>query len=163
MKKNIIVYLIIFFLVCYSYAENKNNLIKASEKIEKKLVSINIKNYKIKENFSKMITKLYLFDENNMSGGIALTKLDNYNIDIYIFVLNQKDYAVIKTVAVIDENSLRNKAQMQQLVDLFKGISNQRIDKFSDSISGATKYTKKIYIKIKVIAMQLINELEKEK
>lgn len=163
MKKIIIIFIIIFIFSLFSFPQNKSDSIKASEKIEKKLASMNIKNYKIKENFSKMITKFYSFNENNMNGGLALTKLDDYNVDIYILILNQKDYFIIKYIEVIDENSLSNKEQMKQLADLIKTMNDQQIDKVSDAISGATQYTKKIYIKVKVVAAQIIKELEQKK
>ncbi len=158
-KISMIAFLLVY-LFCAGYAEDKA---AQPGKIEQKLADMKITKFSVKKNFSKLIPTLYLFDENGMRGGVALTKLDEYGVDFFVVVIKNKDYSLIKYVEVMDENALRDKNQMKELIAGLARLNETKIDNVTDAISGATPYTKKVYLKVKVVAAQVAKELETAK
>jgi hypothetical protein len=156
MLKKFILSIILFFSLISIYSGDKTKT-----KIEKKLVELNIKNFTVKDSNSKLIKKLYIFNDNKNTGGIAVTEIDEYKLDIIIVILKLKESFIIKSVEVIDENALKNKDQMNELIEILAKLNETKINDISDSITGATKYSKKMYTKIKVVASLVIKELEK--
>lgn len=156
-KKALAIVFCFAILFCAAYAEDKA---AQPGKIEQRLADMKITKFSVKKDFSKLITMLYLFDENGIRGGVAMSTLDEYGVDFFVVVLKYKEYAQIKYVEVMDENVLKDKNQMKELIAGLAKLNEMKMDSVTDAISGATQYSKKVYLKVKIVAAQVIKELE---
>jgi hypothetical protein len=129
-------------------------------KLQTQLTALKVKSPVERASKSKMISKLWVFNENNVSGAAAVTTLEDYKVDFYILVLKDKDQTAIGKVDVLDDNALADKKMMKDLIDSLTAMNGTKLTKITDAITGATVYSKKIYLKIKLIAGQMVKEME---
>jgi hypothetical protein len=147
-------------LLAVSGQEGSKAPAKTPAKLETQFAALKVISPTEKQSTSKMISRLWVFNENGVTGAAAVTILDEYKVEYYILVLKEKDQEVIRSVDVLDDAALLDKKMMKELVASLSVLDGMKIDTMTDAISGATVYSKKIYLKAKLIAGQLVKEIE---
>jgi hypothetical protein len=155
-KKWFLVFIALIGLLSFAHAQDNTNKLG---KLGESLAGLKVKHYTEKPVTSKMISKLYLFNENGLIGGAAVATFEEYKTDFFVIVVKVKDQSLIKFVDVMDENALRDMTRMKELREALAALNGRRLDTVTDAITGATRYTKRVYLKVKLAAQLVQNEL----
>ena len=155
MKRILVLLIMILFVFGINSSDTKNTD-KAS--VLKKIADLKVTKYSIKENYSKLISELYLF-EDGITGGIAITEVESYKmIQIMVIVVKDKDIFKIESVRMVREEDLAEKERNETKLALSK-MDGMILDQVVDAATAATKYTKRIYLKSKVVAGNIITAI----
>ena len=156
MKKIFVFVLMILFVFSISSSDTKDTD-KAS--VLKKIADLKVTKYSKKENYSKLISEMYLF-EDGVTGGLAITEVESYKmIQIMVIVVKDKDNFKIESVRMVNEEDLAEKERKETKLALAK-MDGMILDEVVDAATAATKYTKRIYLKSKVVAGNIIEALK---
>lgn len=117
--------------------------------------------YAYKSNYSKSISDIYLFyNRNTIVYGIAVKKIKLFqDLNVLILVTKTGNTYHIKSVKADNLNKIESKSMQDEIMVLLHALNGLTMDQVYDAATGATKYTKKVYISVKAGASHLIEEI----
>jgi len=132
----------------------------SQEAVYTKLNGMGVKNSTGKNNPAKNIKKMYIFNENNVKGGIIVFTLNEVKMDVFATVIQTGNDFKIMSVEPVN-NTAYNKDMMSQLNGSFAKWNNVPESGIPDAVSSATKHSKGIYSEIQAAVVNGIAVLKK--